>query len=850
MSLLSSKATTDVRGLSDVALWHRMECKACPLNTTNGKLAPTGAEAPLVYLLGEACGASEIDEREQFVGQSGQILRSHIPRNYRNRVRFNNTARCRPPQNATPTTQILECCRPSVQKDIERTKPRAIFGFGNVPLEWVSGFTGVTMWRGRRMPVKVGTHVCWYYPMLHPAYLLRNRRKNAPGIEEHIFGLDMRRAFEELESLLAPVVHTSRDVTSNTELITGAGGREDLERVREALRWAGQQSYIGLDYETNGLRPYNKGMKILSASVATGKRAVSIAFDHPEAGWSAKELEAVKKLWSLFLYSPVKKVAHNLAFELEWSAFFFGEELLLKRCWEDTFTQAFTIDERSGQKRGGAGPLSLEFLVQQYFGFNLKKLFGVDRKNLENTPLETVLVYNAPDARYAALLYKMQAQVLEERGLEVPYELALRSIPAVVAMQLRGLPVDQKEVARLSAKYEKEFAKTHDEIAKLSVVQEFERRKGETFKPLSNPNVLYVLKDVMKRREVEVQDKRTKKIKYSADEKVLEQIDHPFAEKLVKLRKINKQRSTYVTPLSSDDAQTLIYSDGLLHGQFNTGFAETGRLSASDPNLQNFPKRSAGAKEVRKQIVAPPGCSILAFDYGQIEARVIGMFTKDERFCKALWERYDIHQEWAERLARAYPPRIGGKKNLTDKKVMKDFRTDVKNQWSFPLFFGARLESASGYLDIPVNVLKPLFNEFWRQFAGVKDWQEDQLRFYEKHGYVECLTGKRRHGPLTTNQILNSPVQGTAAALVIEAMSRLVETGDSEVWPEIQIHDDLTFARVPKKRVDVVSEKILDVMLKPAFPWINVPLTVEGALGDNWLDMEEFGVFSSDEWFK
>jgi DNA polymerase I-like protein with 3'-5' exonuclease and polymerase domains len=250
---------------------------------------------------------------------------------------------------------------------------------------------------------------------------------------------------------------------------------------------------------------------------------------------------------------------------------------------------------------------------------------------------------------------------------------------------------------------------------------------------------------------------------------------------------------------------------------------------------------------------------IVAFDYGQIEARVIAMFTRDRVFCKALWENYDIHMEWAERLARAYPARIGGKQNLTDKKVMKDFRTDIKNQWTFPLFFGARLESAAEYLKIPEETLRPHYNEFWRTFSGVKGWQERLLESYRKIGYVECLTGRRRRGPLTLNQVINSPVQGSAAEIVLDGMSRLSEAGDSELQPEINIHDDLTYCRVPIKRVDDIAEKVISAMLSPPFDFINVPITVEMSVGQNWMPydaklnpegLNDVGVFSSDKWFK
>jgi DNA polymerase I-like protein with 3'-5' exonuclease and polymerase domains len=226
------------------------------------------------------------------------------------------------------------------------------------------------------------------------------------------------------------------------------------------------------------------------------------------------------------------------------------------------------------------------------------------------------------------------------------------------------------------------------------------------------------------------------------------------------------------------------------------------------------------------------------------------MFTKDKAFCKALWENYDVHMEWAERLSRAYPERIGGKKNFTDKKVMKDFRTDIKNQWTFPLFFGAQLKSASGYLSIPEDVLGPEYEKFWQQFEGVKRWQEKQLEFYRAHGYVECLTKRRRHGPLNENKIYNSPVQGTAAEIVMDGMCRLSELGDWDLQPEINIHDDLTFCRVPVKKVDEIAERVINEMLDVPYDFVNVPITVEASVGSDWLKMDEFGTFSSHTWFK
>ena len=162
MSFLFSQQAPalDVRGANDIALLHKLECRACPLDKIpGGKLEPTGADRPLVYILGDVARIWESESREQFGGESGQILRSKIPRHFRDKVRFSNVVRSYLTEGEDPNRTMIECCRPSVRKDVECSRPKAIFGFGNVPLDWVSGFSGTTLWRGRRMPVKVGSHV-------------------------------------------------------------------------------------------------------------------------------------------------------------------------------------------------------------------------------------------------------------------------------------------------------------------------------------------------------------------------------------------------------------------------------------------------------------------------------------------------------------------------------------------------------------------------------------------------------------------------------------------------------------------------------------------------------------------
>lgn len=234
----------------------------------------------------------------------------------------------------------------------------------------------------------------------------------------------------------------------------------------------------------------------------------------------------------------------------------------------------------------------------------------------------------------------------------------------------------------------------------------------------------------------------------------------------------------------------------------------------------------------------------LAADYGQIEARVFAMASKDLTYIKMLWEDYDVHAEWARRLAMAYPKRIGGSKNLDDKVVMKKFRDDVKGGWVFALFFGAQLSTAAKQVEIPEEYLKGEYNRFWQVFSGLKDWQERNQKFYHEHGYVEGLTGRRRCGPLSFNQTINTPIQLTAAEIVMDGMCRISELNNWETQPIWNIHDDLGF-HFSDGNIDDCMEIVAREMVKINFDFINVPLMAEISIGDTMYDLKEIGKISS-----
>ena len=316
---------------------------------------------------------------------------------------------------------------------------------------------------------------------------------------------------------------------------------------------------------------------------------------------------------------------------------------------------------------------------------------------------------------------------------------------------------------------------------------------------------------------------------------------------ILKLRNKSKLKSTYVDILEQGVGDQ-IFPDGMIHCNFNTTFAETGRTSSDGPNMQNFPQRQDAW--VRGQVQAEAGNVLVAFDYGQLEACTAAMCSRDKVLVKALWDDYDIHAEWAHKLYNKYPLILTDGQSIDDPKAFKKLRSYVKNKLVFPAIFGAQNKSIAGYLNTPEDKIDDLMEEFWATFSGLKKWQDSLMKRYYDTGSVESFEGRAHRYPLTRNQAINHPVQCLAAAIVCEGMNRLSMKAKAEdrwhIHPRLNIHDDLTFS-VPDKDA-VLAEAIEDiyrVMLTPTYSCVNVPLSVSASIGKKWFGMTEVGKFWS-----
>ena len=830
----------DGRTEDALKLLHSRQCSACPLYTSPAKtksMPPSGADTPLVYVLGEAPGKNEDECGKQFVGRAGDTLRAHIPKWANAYIRFNNVVRTRPPQNRTPEWMEIECCRPSVAADIARTRPQAIFAFGGVPLKWATGQTGVKKWRGRRLAACIDGHICWVYPMYHPAYI--NRVAGNDDDLGLVFKHDLVRAFQDIKDRTPPPQYIPAIDFDQFPIYYGAD-HDDLTHVLHHIQQARASGLVTFDHETKHLRPYHADSKLLSTSLAYDDVTMAFAIDHRKALWDGNaKKQILGALTGLFTDQHCAKIAHNLAFDLEWSIVKIAPQLKAHtQPWHDTMVQAYCLDERHDG-------LSLNDRCIATFGLDLKALSGhLDVANLDEEPVEDVLRYNCGDSYTTHKLHRYQQdQLLRVNQFDV-YEMHMTRIPTTVKTQIRGLLVDQDVVITATDTLEQELQGIVADIQEIKEVKQYRRDYGE-FNPGSTHHVAKLLT-----RYLATNLPRTATGTVRTNEDALAEIDHPIAKAILLYRQRTKLKSTYIDPLNLNTDTTCVYPDGMIHTSLNTMFTRTGRTSSNDPNVQNFPARKD--KWIRRAIIARPGHTLVSNDYGQIEARVIAMASLDKNFIDALWNKYDVHMEWAERIARAHSAVIGGRRFLTDKDAMKAFRQTTKSDFVFASFFGATADTTAHRLGIPLYKATKLLDEFWEIFSGVREWQERMKKAYAKQGFVETLTGRRRHAPLSANKIINTPIQGTASDIVVNAMDRLSIMAEEQDRPQLQavlnIHDDLEF-ELPNETLDSDMDDIIGTMLTVPYTFAQVvPISVETKLGPNWCDFEPVGDFFSNEW--
>lgn len=847
-----------------VRLLREQSCAVCPRDkdTTlkSPKMRPEGPQRAPVYLLGAS--PSEADDRDDVHWNDafGRAIYDKFGRNFMdNYVRSNYTVQCRGEDHVAAT----ECCRNRIVQDIEETKPNIVVTIGDDAFKWATGMSsGVLNMRGQLFATRFGSHVCWVFPIIFPNYAASKSNFRSSRFELSVTH-DVRYVKNNWDRL--PVPHVYDDFDKGIEQIAG-DQPGDIQRLEKALRQVAQYKRGAIDLETNGLRPYMlRHAHILTAAVGTFEHTVAFPLrissaGHPE-GWGTtlREQQAME-LFAEYLQFSGAKCAHNLAFEMEWLAHEFGEELLRRTEWDDTMAMAYVMDGRPGTK-------SLDVQTRMHFGFQLKDQSPVNVKLDQwwlKYKLSVILRYNGMDTKWTDKLHTVYDIFMDAAARDV-YEQRIRLAPSLVAMEVPGLLLDMDYTRKLDGEMRARMQETEAKIAQCKEVKEYERKFGR-FSPTNEDHVLKLMHKMLERAECERED-REGHVSLTTDAEALAAIpshEVPSAPLILEHREVSKLHGTYVAPAL---AKKWVCRDGKVRSKYSSLTAITGRLSSEDTNQQNWPKRKH--KYVRGMIYAGKGRWLVPVDYGQIEFRVVGMCSRDKNLIKHCWTGYDVHKYWAQRMIKLHPEvqdyireefaeginamrKQQGKEFNEDAAILKTLRQEAKNKWVFPQFFGASPRSCAIGLHIPEDVGFELAGEFWDEYPGVKQWQEGLVKFHEKHFYVETLGGHKRRGIMTLNELINHPIQGTAAEIVQEAQMALSERAyldqDPELQPVMNVHDDLTFD-ISDETLEAKVDIIVREMCTPRFDYINVPLIVEVSAGERWDRCEELHVYRSDELF-
>lgn len=835
-----------------VSSLQQLGCSVCPRDKDAAKLhspkmKPSGRMGAPIYLLGAAPSEDEDKDNNHWTDKAGDAIYQMFGGQFmKNSVRSNFITQCRGDQTAVE----VECCRPRIVADIEACKPEIIVTVGDAPLAWATGVTGGALThRGTLFVTKIGNHTCHVFSILYPNYV---NKKNSYGKSEYELALehDIEWIKGRTGELFAPRVYEG-PYDQGIQCITGEESG-DFQRLEDVLHKLARKPRSSIDLETTGLRPYMlRDPRILTCAVGDFEHTVAFPVDHPTEGWgSDRRKRDVRGLLGEYIMQSGRKNAHNLAFEMEWVAHEFGEAMLRRTEWDDTMAMAHTLDERGGTK-------SLDAQIRRHFGFFLKSQSRVDVSRASwwlEYPLGEVLRYNGMDTKWSDLLRDTLMPILQDTPAYLEeYERKVRLAPTLVQTEIVGLEVDFDYAEKMKDHFRDALKGIEKKLARCVEISDYEQRFG-TFQPTNPDHVLKLYKDLMQRDEVRVEDARTKVVRWTTEEDALLKMpasEVPSAHLILEHRGASKLQGTYIDPVLT---RKIVCPDGRIRCKYSSMTAETGRLAADDPNVQNWPKRKF--IEVRGIIVAIPNHWLVACDYGQIEFRVVGMASEDKRLVEHCWTNYDVHGHWAKRIVEIYP-RV--KDYIVDafdvdwdEKGLKTLRQEAKNGWVFPQFFGSSARACAANLHIPEDAADELAREFWDEFRGVKEWQKKLLQDYQRNLYVETLGGRKRRGALSLNQVINHPIQGTAFDIVAEGMTVLSERadrdGDPELQPVLNVHDDLTFHLSDEhleSRIPIIAHE----MCMPRFDYINVPLCVEVSVGKRWHQLEEIKKYWSHEMF-
>ena len=587
---------------------------------------------------------------------------------------------------------------------------------------------------------------------------------------------------------------------------------ETEEDARKLFDFFITKQILCLDTETTSINPIDAELVGLSFSVEEGK-AFYVAV--PAEREKAERIVNIFK--PIYESTEILKIGQNIKYDME---VLMNYGVRLAAPMFDTMLAHYVLQPELKHNMD----ILAETLLN-YQTIHIDELIGPkgkSQKNMRDLSPADICDYAAEDADITLRLYNVLKPRLKEADVEdLFYNIEMPLVPVLAEMEMNGVLLDTNALAETSKVLTERMKQIEKEIYDLA---------GHEFNIASPKQVGEVLFGEMK---IVDKPKKTKTGQFVTSEEVLLQLRSkaPIVDHILEHRGLKKLLGTYVDALP----KLINPHTGHIHTSFNQAVTATGRLSSSDPNLQNIPVRGEEGKEIRKCFIPEPGCLFFSADYSQIELRVMAHLSGDKNMIEAFREGYDIH---AATAARIY------KEDIND--VTRDQRTKAKRA-NFGIIYGITVFGLAERLEISRDEAKQLIDGYFETFPQVHAYMEKAKELAREHGYAETFFHRRRYLPDITSHnatvrnfaernAINAPIQGSAADIIKIAMVRIFERFRREEIKSkmiLQVHDELNFSVLPEEKERV--KKIVLEEMQNAYP-LQVPLVADSGWGENWLE--------------
>ena len=584
---------------------------------------------------------------------------------------------------------------------------------------------------------------------------------------------------------------------------------EDLQKLYDFLL---TKQFFVLDTETTSTTPIDAELVGMSFAVEEHK-----AFYVPVSSNREEALQRINLFKPLFENESIMKIGQNLKYDLEVLRNYNVE---LKGLMWDTMIAHYLIQPELRH--------NMDYMAEIYLHYqtiHIDELIGPKGKNqrsMRDLDPKDVYEYACEDADITLQLKnKLEDELKQHNCEDLFYHIEMPLMPVLAEMEMNGVCLDTASLAETSKQFTTRMNEIEARIYELA---------GQQFNIASPKQVGEILFDKLKIVE---KAKKTKTGQYVTSEEVLQQLKnkHEIVADILEHRGLKKLIGTYIDALP----KLINPRTGHIHTSFNQTITATGRLSSSDPNLQNIPIRGEDGKEIRKAFIPEPGCLFFSADYSQIELRVMAHLSQDPQMIEVFREGKDLH---AATAANIYKKPI--------EEVTRDERTKSKRA-NFGIIYGVTVFGLAERLDIPRDEAKMLIDGYFETFPQVHDYMEKSKEIARQQGYVTTLFGRRRYLPdinsansvvrgFAERNAINAPIQGTAADIIKVAMIHICQRFKAEGIKSkmiLQVHDELNFSVYPDEKEKV--ERIVLEEMQNAFH-MSVPLVADSGFGENWLE--------------